>query len=60
MKVRNTIEFIAVLFVLWSFCLALIVAGVWMMYHGWLGRGLTTLVIGAVIFGCGSIDNEDD
>ena len=60
MKTRNTIELISALFVLWSFCLALIAAGCWMMYHGWHGCGLTTIIIGAVFFGCAEIQNEDD
>ena len=51
MKLSNLIESICMMFVIWSLKLALIAAGCWMMYNGWYGCGLTTIILNVFIGG---------
>jgi len=59
MKVTNLIESLCLMFCIWSLRLAFLAAGCWMIYNGWYGCGLTTVVITVLIGGKYRNDDEN-
>jgi hypothetical protein len=59
MTTKHLIESLCLMFYVWSLRLAFLAAGCWMLYNGWYGCGLTTVVLTVFIGGESSDDKEE-
>ena len=59
MKVTNLIESLCLMFCIWSLRLAFLAAGCWMIYNGWYGCGLTTVIVTVLIGGKTEHETKD-
>ena len=57
MTTKNLIESLFLMFAIWSMRLAFLAAGAWMMYNGWFGCGITTVIL--TVFIGGKCDNNE-
>lgn len=60
MTTKNLIESLLVLFAVWSIRLAFLAAGCWMMYNGWYGCGMTTVIFSILVGGHHDSDEDDE
>ena len=60
MKITTLIESLCLMFCIWSLRVAFLAAGCWMIYNGWYGCGLTTIIFSAFIGGKSSHETNDD
>ena len=60
MTTKQLIESICLMFCVWSLRLAFLAAGCWMMYNGWFGCGMTTIVLTVLICWSHHGDDEED
>ena len=59
MTTKQLIESICLMFCVWSLRLAFLAAGCWMMYNGWYGCGMTTVVL-TFLIGYSRDDEKED
>ncbi len=59
MSTKHLIESLCLMFCVWSLRLAFLAAGCWMLYNGWYGCGLTTVILTVFIGGHSSDDKEE-
>ena len=51
MTTKHFIESLCFMFCVWSLRLAFLAAGCWMIYNGWYGCGLTTVILSVIFVG---------
>ena len=60
MTTKQLIEALYLMFCVWTLRMAFLAAGCWMMYNGWYGCGMTTVVLTFLIGYSRSDEKEDD
>ena len=59
MTTKHLVESLCLMFCICSLRLAFLSAGCWMIYNGWYGCGLTTVILTVFIGGNSSDDKEE-
>ena len=58
MTTKHLVDSLCLMFCVWSLRLAFLAAGCWMIYNGWYGCGLTTVIL--TVFIGGSSDDKEE
>lgn len=59
MTTKHLVDSLCLMFCVWSLRLAFLAAGCWMIYNGWYGCGLTTVILTVFIGGESSDEKEE-
>ena len=59
MTTKQLIEALCLMFCIWTLRMAFLAAGCWMMYNGWYGCGMTTVVL-TFLIGYSRDDEKED